>query len=71
MEEIIPAWKIGGSLYFRLPAHYVRKFKVKHRDRYEFIPNADGTILRLIKVDEEKPIAAKAADGQEAPVAAE
>ena len=71
MEEIIPAWKIGGSLYFRLPAHYVRKFKVRHGDQYEFIPNADGTILRLIKVDEEKPTASNAAVEQKASVAAE
>jgi len=63
--------QIGGSLYIRLPAYFRHKFHLKAGDLYDFIPNMDGTILRLIKVDEEKPTASNAAVEQEASVAAE
>jgi antitoxin component of MazEF toxin-antitoxin module len=63
--------QIGGSLYIRLPAYFRHKLHLKTGDVYEFIPNADGSVLRLIKIDEEEPTAAKATVEQEAPVAAE
>jgi hypothetical protein len=46
--------KIGGSLYIRLPFTFRHKFGLKEGDRYEPIPNADGSIIKLIKVDEQE-----------------
>jgi antitoxin component of MazEF toxin-antitoxin module len=54
--DILSIRKIGGSLYFRLPAYHVHKFHLKPGDRYEFISNADGTFFKLIKVDDAEEI---------------
>ena len=52
--------KIGGSLYIRLPFTFRHKFGLKEGDIYEPIPNADGSIIKLIRVDEHE--AAEAAE---------
>jgi hypothetical protein len=50
--------KIGGSLYIRLPFTFRHKFGLKEGDMYEPIPNADGSIIKLIRVDEQEAIEA-------------
>jgi hypothetical protein len=70
--DSLPVRKIGGSLYIRLPFTFRHKFGLKAGDRYEPIPNADGSIIKLIKADElEKPTVPNGAVGQGASVAAE
>jgi len=56
LREILSVRKIGGSLYFRLPAYYRHKFNLNPGDLYHVIPNMDGTILKLVKADEEKAV---------------
>jgi hypothetical protein len=48
--------KIGGSLYFRLPFKYRHKFGLQVGDQYDLIPNGDGTLFKLIKVDEAEEV---------------
>ena len=50
----LPVKKIGGSLYIRMPFTFRHKFGLKEGDRYEPIPNADGSIIKLIRVDEQE-----------------
>jgi hypothetical protein len=45
--------QIGGSLYFRIPAYFVHKHHMQLGDLYDLIINADGTIIKLIKSDEQ------------------
>jgi antitoxin component of MazEF toxin-antitoxin module len=59
--------KVGGSLYIRFPFTYKHKFNLKHGDYYDMIPNGDGSIIRLVKVDELEKVVPR----QEASVAAE
>jgi bifunctional DNA-binding transcriptional regulator/antitoxin component of YhaV-PrlF toxin-antitoxin module len=51
--SIVSVKKIGGSLYVRLPFPFRHKFGLKEGDRYEPIPNADGSIIKLVKADDE------------------
>jgi len=62
---------IGGSLYIKLPPDYRYRYHLGAGDLYDLIPNADGSIIKLVKVDEEKPTASNAAVEQKAEVAAE
>jgi hypothetical protein len=62
---------IGGSLYIKLPPDYRHRYHLGAGDLYDLIPNADGSIIKLVKVDEEKPTASNAAVEQKAEVAAE
>jgi antitoxin component of MazEF toxin-antitoxin module len=50
--ETLMIKKIGGSLYFRFPIAFVRKYNLKEGDVYSLLPNMDGTILKFIKDDE-------------------
>ena len=52
--NIVSVKKIGGSLYVRLPFPFRHKFGLKEGDRYEPIPNPDGSIIKLIRVDEQE-----------------
>jgi hypothetical protein len=45
--------KIGGSYYFKLPLSYRHKFDYETGDPFHLIPNGDGTVLKLIRADEE------------------
>jgi hypothetical protein len=68
----LPVKKIGGSLYIRLPFTFRHKFGLKEGDRYDPIPNADGSIIKLIRIDEiENQLPQNSAIEEEAPVAAE
>jgi hypothetical protein len=51
--DIIALKKIGGSLYFKLPLSYRHKFDFNPGDLFHLTANADGTILRLVKDEEE------------------
>jgi hypothetical protein len=51
--DTIALKKIGGSLYFKLPLSYRHKFDFEPGDLFHLIPNADGSILKLIRADEE------------------
>ena len=62
---------IGGSLYIKLPPDFRHRYHLGAGDLYDLIPNADGSIIKLVKVDEEKPTASNAAVEQKASVAAE
>jgi antitoxin component of MazEF toxin-antitoxin module len=53
LMEILSLRKIGGSLYFRLPNYYKYKFNLNPGDVYQIIPNRDGTILKIVKAEEE------------------
>jgi hypothetical protein len=44
---------IGGSLYLKLPPDYRHRYHLGAGDLYDWIPNADGTILKLVKVDDQ------------------
>jgi hypothetical protein len=46
--------RIGGSLYLRLPFTFKHKFDVKENDVYEPVSNADGSIIKYIRVDEQE-----------------
>ena len=64
--------QIGGSLYFRVPAYFVRKHRIEAGDLFDLIVNADGSIIKLIRADEEeKQVPQNAAPAQEATEAAE
>jgi hypothetical protein len=70
--DVLSLKKNGGSLYFRLPAYHVHKHGLKPGDRYEFISNADGTLLRFLRVEgEDLPPQVDGRRRQEASVAAE
>jgi hypothetical protein len=43
---------IGGSLYIKLPPDYRYRYHLGAGDLYDLIPNADGSIIKLVKVDE-------------------
>jgi hypothetical protein len=45
--------QIGGSLYFRLPSYFWRKHGIEAGDLFDLIVNADGSIIKLIKADEQ------------------
>jgi len=45
--------QIGGSLYFRLPSYFWRKHHIEAGDLYDLIVNADGTIIKLVRSDEQ------------------
>jgi hypothetical protein len=57
--DIIALKKIGGSLYFKLPLSYRHKFDFKEGDPFHLIPNNDGTILKLVKAEQEATEAAE------------
>jgi len=59
--------QVGGSLYFRVPAYFVRKHRIEAGDLFDLIVNADGSIIKLVKVDELEKVVPR----QEASVAAE
>jgi len=73
--DIIALKKIGGSLYFKLPLSYRHKFDYETGDLFHLIPNADGSVLKLIRTDDvqdaENQLPQNVADAQEASVAAE
>jgi hypothetical protein len=50
--DIIALKKIGGSLYFKLPLSYRHKFTFSPGDLFHLIPNADGSVLKLIRTDD-------------------
>ena len=56
--------QIGGSLYFRLPAYFVRKHHIEAGDLYNLIVNADGTIIKLVKSDDQ-PVPQEATEAAE------
>jgi len=43
---------IGGSLYIKLPPDYRYRYHLGAGDLYDLIPNADGSIIKLIKADD-------------------
>jgi hypothetical protein len=43
---------IGGSLYIKLPPDYRYRYHLGAGDLYDLIPNADGSIIKLVRVDE-------------------
>ena len=45
--------RVGGSLYFRLPSYFVRKHQMEVGDLYDLFVNADGTIIKLVRSDEQ------------------
>jgi len=67
--------KIGGSLYFKLPLSYRHRFTFNPGDLFHLIPNADGSVLKLIRTDHaqdaENQLAKNGPVEQGAPVAAE
>ena len=73
--DTIALKKIGGSLYFKLPLSYRHKFTFSPGDLFHLIPNADGSVLKLIRSDDAQDAANQLAQNgpveQEAPVAAE
>jgi hypothetical protein len=50
--DTIALKKIGGSLYFKLPLSYRHKFTFSPGDLFHLIPNADGSVLKLIRTDD-------------------
>jgi hypothetical protein len=73
--DTIALKKIGGSLYFKLPLSYRHRFTFSPGDLFHLIPNADGSVLKLIRTDDvqdaENQLPQNVADAQEASVAAE
>ena len=66
--------KIGGSYYFKLPLSYRHKFDYEAGNPFHLIPNAEGSVLKLIRIDdvqdaENQPVQ-KSSIEEEAPVAA-
>jgi hypothetical protein len=57
--DIIALKKIGGSLYFKLPLSYRHKFDFNPGDLFHLIPNSDGTVLKLVKAEQEVTEAAE------------
>ena len=57
--DIIALKKIGGSLYFKLPLSYRHKFDFNPGDLFHLIPNQDGTVLKLVKAEQEVTEAAE------------
>jgi len=62
--------KIGGSYYFKLPLSYRHKFDYETGDPFHLIPNADGSVLKFIRT-EENQLAKNGPVEQEVTVAAE
>ena len=62
--------KVGGSLYIRFPFTYRHKYNLQAGDYFDMIPNGNGTIIRLVKVDKVDKVDEVMAE-QEAGVAAE
>jgi len=56
--------QIGGSLYFRLPAYFWHKHRIEEGDLYDLFVNADGTIIKLVKSDEQ-PVRQEATEAAE------
>jgi len=56
--------RVGGSLYFRLPAYFWRKHHIEAGDLYDLIVNADGSIIKLVKSDEQ-PVRQEATEAAE------
>jgi len=56
---------IGGSMYFQLPRSFKYKFDLKPGDRYYLIPNADGTVLKFIKAEDEVAVHEEATEAAE------
>ena len=56
--------QVGGSLYFRIPMYFVHKHHMEVGDLYDLIVNADGSIIKLIKSDEQpvRQVATEAAE---------
>jgi hypothetical protein len=61
---------IGGSLYLKLPPDYRHRYHLGAGDLFDLIPNTDGSIIKLVKVDEE-PVGAFAPTEKKASVGAE
>ena len=66
--DTIALKKIGGSLYFKLPLSYRHKFDFNPGNLFHLIPNADGSVLKLIKADELENQNGNVANLQEASV---
>jgi hypothetical protein len=43
--------KIGGSFYLKLPLSYRHKFDFEDWDRFDLIPNQDGSVLKFIRAE--------------------
>jgi hypothetical protein len=43
--------RVGGSLFFRLPAYFWRKHHIEVGDLYDLFVNADGSIIKLVRSD--------------------
>ena len=56
--------QIGGSLYFRLPAYFVRRHHIEAGDLFDLLVNADGTIIKLVRSDEQ-PVRQEATEAAE------
>jgi hypothetical protein len=50
---------IGGSLYIKLPPDYKHRYHLGAGDLYDLIPNADGSIIKLVRVDEVDEVTAE------------
>ena len=55
---------IGGSLYIKLPPDYRYRYHLGAGDLYDLIPNADGSIIKLVKSDDQpvRQVATEAAE---------
>jgi hypothetical protein len=53
--------KIGGSLYIKFPSDYKRRYHLGEGDLYDLIPNMDGTIIKLVRADDQ-PVRKEAAE---------
>jgi hypothetical protein len=72
--DTIALKKIGGSLYFKLPLSYRHKFDFEPGDLFHLIPNADGSVLKLIRTDDVQDAATQDAQNghpEQEPVVAE
>ena len=56
--------QVGGSLYFRIPSYFWRKHNIKAGDPYDMIVNADGSIIKFIKADDQ-PVREEATEAAE------
>ena len=45
--------RVGGSLYFRLPAYFWHKHGIEEGDLYDLFVNADGSIIKLVRSDDQ------------------
>ena len=56
--------RVGGSLFFRLPSYFWRKHHIEAGDLFDLIVNADGTIIKLVRSDEQ-PVRQEATEAAE------